>query len=234
MTHLSPDRESLLPQILSRFTPMPVVPVAHGERIETDHVYVLAVGALVGIREGRFEVTTASEREPKPIDIFFSSLAANLGEAAVGIVMSGGDGDGTLGLKAIKEHGGLTLAQVDDAFGPRHPDMPDTAITSGFVDLPLPATEMGPRLVEFARSAQLMQDMVDASGPSVEAEIHEALPEIYAILRNQVGHDFSGYKKRTFVRCSGACRSGSWRAWPPTWSCCGSIPTKWACCSATS
>ena len=74
-------------------------------------------------------------------------------------MLSGGDGDGTLGIKAIKERGGLTLAQVADGHGPSHPSMPDSAIAAGFVDFALPADEMGARLVEFARGLRLLDGM---------------------------------------------------------------------------
>jgi hypothetical protein len=78
-------------------------------------------------------------------------------------VLSGGDGDGTLGLKVIKERGGLTLAQVPDGHGPEHPAMPQTAISTGLVDFALPAGQMGGRIVEFARSQRLLDHMAKDS-----------------------------------------------------------------------
>ena len=113
--------------------------------VEIDNIYVLPADAILSIENRRLLIRkpNTTRRERKPIDIFFSALAADCGELAAGVVLSGGDGDGTLGIKAIKERGGLTLAQVADGYGPRYPDMPDSAIATGLVDFAIPANEMG-------------------------------------------------------------------------------------------
>jgi two-component system CheB/CheR fusion protein len=240
--HLSPERESLLHEVVGRYTDLNVEIAANGTPVEIDRVYVLPADAILGIEHRRLVLRRLEHgrRERKPIDIFFSALAADLGEFSAGVVLSGGDSDGTLGIKAIKERGGLTLAQVADGFGPQHPDMPDSAISTGLVDFAVPAEAMGRELVEFARSLRLPDDdtalddtAVDpaaldpaaldpatldpaapnpstldpatldpgALAPATDApSLSTARTEIYAILRNQVGHDFSGYKTRTFMR----------------------------------
>ena len=110
VTHLPPDRDSLLAEILGRATRMPVVNARDDQPVEAQHVYVLPPSAILTIREGRLRLrhTGAAERERAPIDVFFTSLAEDQGEHAIGVVLSGGGSDGTLGLKAIKENGGLT------------------------------------------------------------------------------------------------------------------------------
>jgi two-component system, chemotaxis family, CheB/CheR fusion protein len=197
VTHLSPDRESQLHDVVKRFTDMPVAIAQDGARIELGWVYVLPENALLSVEKRHLHLRkqNAFRRERKPIDIFFSSLAKDQAEYAVGIVLSGGDGDGTLGIKAIKEHGGLTLAQAADGSGPRYPDMPQTAIASGFVDLAVPAEEMGAKLVQFARGFHLRDDR-ESGNDRVQA----AQEAIYNILRKQTGHEFSGYKEKTFLR----------------------------------
>ena len=176
---------------------MPVHVAEDGTVIERDSVYVLSADSIISIHDRRLSVRkNTKHRERKPIDIFFSALAVDCGELSAGIVLSGGDGDGTLGIKAIKERGGLTLAQAGDGFGPAHPDMPESAIATGFVDLAIPVGEMGAKLAEFGRGASLPDRLT--ARPQAEAEA--ALVEIYAILRNQIGHDFSGYKNKTFIR----------------------------------
>ena len=154
VTHLNPQRESLLHQIVSRYTALGVEVAADHVRVEANRLYVLPADAILSIGQGRLEIRkpNVTRRERHPIDIFFSSLALDRGEYAAGVVLSGGDGDGALGIKAIKERGGLTMAQVADDFGPQHPSMPDTAIATGLVDFALPVEEMGARLEEFARS----------------------------------------------------------------------------------
>ena len=114
---------------------------------------------------------------------------------AIGIVLSGGGSDGTLGIKAIKEHGGLTLAQAPDGSGPRHASMPESAIASGLVDLAVPVEAMPKHLGAYVRSFGVL-DEAKANEPQAET----ARKAICAILLNQTGHDFSGYKTRTFYR----------------------------------
>ena len=201
VTHLAPDRESLLPEIVARFTPMPVLPVRDGQAVEANHVYVLPENALIDVADGVLHLRPLdpARRERKPIDIFLASLARDCGEYCAGIVLSGGDGDGTLGVKAVKERGGLTLAQVGDGGGPAHPDMPQSAIVSGMIDFAVPAEEMGARLADFARSLEAL-DGDDPARSGGEDRVADARPEIYRLLRAQIGHDFSGYKTRTFNR----------------------------------
>lgn len=171
---------------------------------------MLPADAILSIANGHLLIQTqnASRRERKPIDVFFSSLAEDQGESSVGVSLSDGDGDGTLGIKAIKEHGGLTFAQPADSFGPAHPDMPDSAISTGLVDVAMPVEQMGAKLAEFARTLPLLDQIAvnpgrDADGRSLD----EARTEIYAILRNRIGHDFGGTSpRRSCVAYGGACR----------------------------
>jgi len=202
VTHLSASHPSQLPQILSRFTGMPVHVSVDGATLRPNEVYVAPEGVVLGMANGRLRVRPAGQRrEPKPIDVFFSELARDAHELAIGIVLSGGDGDGTLGLKAIQEGAGLTLAQQGGRFGPAHPSMPDTAISSGFADFALSVEEMGGRLADYARHARLLNNIAEAAAQEGHADAErQALAEIFGLLRTQVGHDFSGYKKKTFVR----------------------------------
>lgn len=199
VTHLSPERESLLRDVLSRYTDLPVLVAEHDMKIEPDHVYVMPQNAVLTIKDGILQIG-AHKRERKPIDVFFSSLAQDQNEYAVGIILSGGDGDGTLGAKLIKEHGGFVLAQAADSSGPRNPDMPQSAITSGAVDLAIPAEQMGEKLVDFARGFGMLDHLVSAGGTDAPEDLDHAREEIYGILHRQSGHDFSGYKTKTFLR----------------------------------
>ena len=202
VTHLNPDRESILHEIIARYTSLKVQVAADGVQVGVNCVYVLPSDAVLGIKQRRLTISKPSaSRERKPIDIFFSALALDLCEYAAGAVLSGSDGDGTLGVKAIKERGGLTLAQTRNGHGPGHPSMPDSAIATGFVDLAIPAEAMGGKLVEFARGLSLLDDIADDAALGAEAvSLDTSQAEIYAILRSQVGHDFAGYKVKTFMR----------------------------------
>ncbi|TXM52308.1 CheR family methyltransferase, partial [Methylobacterium sp. WL120] len=165
------------------------------------HVYVMPAGSVMGIAGGRLTLKPLGPavREPKPVDIFLTALALDQGARAVGVILSGGDGDGAIGVKAIKEHGGLTLAQTADGYGPETPDMPISALRTGFVDFGEAAERMGDRIAaHFAANSPATQDgQTDQVAREFDAEL---LTEIFAILRSQVGHDFSGYKPSTFVR----------------------------------
>ncbi len=192
VTHLPSNRESLLAEILARATEMPVHDASDGEEVEAEHVYVLPAGAALTIGGGRLRLrwTGADEHERAPIDIFFASLAEDQAEHAIGIVLSGGGSDGTLGLKAIKEHGGLTVAQGSNTTRPRFADMPSSAVAAGFVDLLLGVEEIPQRIIDYVRH----WGRLDQQPPS------DALSKVYGLLRARTGHDFSEYKDRAFMR----------------------------------
>jgi two-component system CheB/CheR fusion protein len=196
VTHLAPKRESMLPEILARDTRMPVLVAEHDQQIRPNHVYVAPADRVLDVSKGRLGVrATAEVHERTPIDSFFATLAEDQGEYAIGIVLSGAGSDGTLGIKAIKEHGGLTLAQAADGSGPRHSSMPESAIASGLVDLAVPVESMPAQLVAYVRSFDILDKEVDK-----DEEAETIRRAICAILLNQTGHDFSGYKTRTFYR----------------------------------
>ncbi len=204
ITHLSRDRRSILHEIVRRHTVMEVRVAADDMLVERDCVYVLPSNSVLSLKQGRLKLTQLApdQREHKPIDIFFSTLAAELGERAAGVVLSGGDSDGTLGIKAIKEHGGLTLAQMPDDYGPQQPSMPESAVATGMIDHAVPVGEMGARLIAFARALERPAPAVFAIEDGVPADpaAEAARRAIYDILRAQTGHDFSGYKLKTFLR----------------------------------
>jgi two-component system, chemotaxis family, CheB/CheR fusion protein len=192
LTHLTPDRESMLPEILGRATRMPVVDARNGEKVGAEHVYVLPPSAILTIREGRLQLrrTGPADHERAPIDVFFTSLAEDQAEHAIGIVLSGGGHDGTLGLTAIKEHGGLTIAQGANITRPRFAEMPSSAVAAGIVDLELPVETISERIIGYVRNW----------GTFDTRPRGDALTTIFNLLRTRTGHDFREYKERTFRR----------------------------------
>ncbi|HEY6334512.1 MAG TPA: chemotaxis protein CheB, partial [Alphaproteobacteria bacterium] len=192
LTHLPPDRESMLSEILGRATQMSVVDARDGEKVEAEHVYVLPPSAILTIREGTLQLrrTGPTDRERAPIDVFFTSLADDQAEHAIGIVLSGGGHDGTLGLKAIKENGGLTIAQGANLTRPRFIEMPSSAVAAGIVDLELPVEDIPERIISYVRNW----------GEFVSQPPRDALATIFNLLRTRTGHDFRDYKERTFHR----------------------------------
>ena len=195
VTHLAPKRESLLPEILARDTRMPVLVAEHDQPIRRNHIYVAPADAVLHIQKGHLRIRAVGDRERTPIDSFFAALAEDQSEYAIGIVLSGSGSDGTLGIKAIKEHGGLTLAQASDGSGPRHASMPASAIASGLVDLAVPVEAMPAQLAGYVRSFELLNKAAEN-----DEQAETVRKAICAILLDQTGHDFSGYKTRTFYR----------------------------------
>ncbi len=195
--HLSADRKSLLTEIIGRWTGMDVSEAVDNELVEPNRVYVVPPGYIVTLQQGRLHLRhLASDvpREATPIDQFFDSLAADFGEDAIGIVLSGTGHDGALGLKAIKARGGLTLAQGTDGSAPQHSGMPNSAIATGAVDLIVPVQDM-PRLVMASSGNIEPVSTVDSA-----EQIDTARLSICEILRARLGHDFSQYKDKTFLR----------------------------------
>ncbi|MGK7870930.1 chemotaxis protein CheB [Falsiroseomonas sp. E2-1-a20] len=204
VTHVGASHDSALPEILRECTAMPVVPARDGEVVQPGHAYVLPNDALITLAGGRLVLRRQlpeNQRERQPIDLFFASLAEDQGETAIGIVLSGSGSDGTLGLKAIKEGGGLTIAQGKDGTVPRYPSMPNSAVASGVVDLVLPSNQIPVRLAELAQhqnGLDLAAEEDRRAGSANQAATRQ--DEISAILRMRVGHDFGGYKAKTFFR----------------------------------
>ncbi len=206
VTHMPRGYETTLPEILAHYTAMPVTNIRHREIAEPNHVYVCPSDHVVTIKDRRLILEARpSHDHGKPIDVFLGSLAEAQGENAIGVILSGGGSDGTLGIKAIKERGGLTLAQGADSgtdgSAPRQSSMPQTAIATGFVDLVLPVEAMSGRLAQFVRSPREVDGLVpQEEAPGDAAGLVEVRRTIARVLHNQVGHDFSGYKEKTFMR----------------------------------
>ena len=189
----------MLPEILSRWTRMQVQEALDGSAIAPNQILVLPSGTVAGLHGGRVslhEVRPDLPRNMTPIDVFFGSVAASLGDEAIGIILSGTGHDGALGLKAIKARGGLTLAQSSDGSKPEYPGMPDSAVAAGAVDLHVPVEEM-PRHILAAMQIR-QATAADLDRPSSDSD-HIRLA-ICGILRSRLGHDFSQYKRQTFMR----------------------------------
>lgn len=195
--HLSPDHESQLAGILQAFTAMPVVQVSTAVKVASDHVYVIAPGQRLSI-EGDRLVVSARDGSPSAgvIDHLFLSLAEDRQELAVGIVLSGSGADGTLGMRAIKERGGILLAQ--DPGEAEYDAMPRSIIATGLVDFVLPAAEMPARLAAL-RDRVPRRSLPAGHGPLPESDAR-ALQDILERLHAQMGHDFTHYKRTTLRR----------------------------------
>ena len=206
--HLAPQHASMLPEILGRRTEMPVVQANDGVSAQPDNVYVIAPGTTLGISGGSFQVASADAERHGQIDLFLRTLAEDQGERAVGVLLSGSGADGTIGLRAIKDHGGLTIAQTPETA--KYDDMPRSAIDAGLVDYVLPPEEMPAKLLDHAqgvaegRVRAVASPAVAPPAPGGESHSDEqlaaALDRVFQTLQRSTGHDFSHYKRGTVLR----------------------------------
>src|SRR5215469_14702078 len=147
--HLDPEHKSTLPELLSRNSRLPVAVVKDGMPVEAEHVYVIPPNATLTIEGTTLHLSKPDEPRGhrNPVDACFRSLAAAQGENGACVILSGTGSDGTLGLRAIKENGGLTLAQE----GAEYDGMMRSALSTGLVDFVLPVEQVAPRLVDHFR-----------------------------------------------------------------------------------
>jgi two-component system, chemotaxis family, CheB/CheR fusion protein len=197
--HLAPDRHSLLAEILGRITPMPVLEVADGLTPEPNHIYVIPPNSKLLLLEGTLRLLPREKVDGKymPADAFFASLAVDRGNKAIAVVLSGADGDGALGLMAIKAAGGVTFAQCEETA--KFDGMPSTAVATGNVDFVLPPEAIARELENLSRHALL----VGSLPPVIAEELPEqgsALETIFALLKSTAGVDFTQYKTATLNR----------------------------------
>ena len=136
--HLSPDRESLLSEILTGETQMPVTEVRDNMALEPNCIYIIPPNTKMILSEGVLHLSPREKIQGKymPVDVFFSSLAAERKSQAIAIVLSGTDGDGAVGLEEVKAAGGITFAQCEATA--EFQGMPNTAVATGQVDFILP------------------------------------------------------------------------------------------------
>ncbi len=204
--HLSPEHHSTIPELLGRGTPMKVVQARDGERVQENMVYVIPPGKHLATVDGHLRLFELERQKGRrvAVDLFFRSLADTHGPHATAIVLSGADGDGAIGLKRIKERGGLTIAQDPDEA--EHPSMPRAAIDTGMVDWVLPVREMPARLLGYHHMEQALrlppEDGPQPAAPAapVPDESETSLREVLSFLRTRTGRDFSYYKRATILR----------------------------------
>ncbi len=196
--HLDPSHESMLPELLQKVTRIPVLEITHDVKVEPDHIYVIPSNKIMIATDG---VLLLAPRPPKqnldpnmPIDRFFCSLAEVHQAHAIGVVLSGTATDGTLGLKAIKDHGGITLAQ--DEASAAFEGMPQSAAQAGVVDFVLPPDKIPAKILEITKSLAGRGDL--QLHQQIEKE--EMFKQITSLLRIKKGTDFTYYKQTTIQR----------------------------------
>jgi two-component system, chemotaxis family, CheB/CheR fusion protein len=197
--HLDPKHHSMIAELLSRKTKMPVGEVENGMKVEPDHVYVIPPDKTMAISHHAFRLgpRTTTRGVHMPIDQFMRSLAEAQGNRAVGVILSGTGSDGTLGLAEIQAQGGVTMVQ--DETTAKYDGMPRSAISAGCVDLILPPEGIAQELARLARHPYAMRQNGGKQEPPQIPE-SPALRLIYQLIRRSAGVDFTHYRQTTIRR----------------------------------
>jgi two-component system, chemotaxis family, CheB/CheR fusion protein len=195
--HLDPTHASMMVDLLAGNTAMTVREAADGMLIEREHLYVIPPGAYLSVESGMLRLSPPQARHGArlPFDFLLLSLAQAYGPRVVAVVLSGTGADGSAGVQAVKESGGLVIAQTPDEAG--FDGMPRNVIKTGCVDLVLPAAEIAHALIRHGKGeiAVSPQNALPQSDGAVDR-----LAEIIALLRKRTPHDFTLYKQGTLRR----------------------------------
>lgn len=196
--HLSPDFKSMMPELLSKHTNMPMMIAASGQVLHANHIYLMPPRTNMLIQEGTLLLSenTIEGKVHLPIDIFLCSLAKDQKHKAVGIVLSGTGSDGTRGIKALKETGGLVVVQ--EPRSAKFDGMPVSAYNTGLADILLPPKEIGESLVKFINHPLIASD--NRTLKSSLSDNVDLLAELFQLLKQQSSINFALYKASTVAR----------------------------------
>ena len=197
--HLAPTKDSMLAELLSKATSMPVREVQDGMTVEPDHVYVIPPNTALAVFHCKLRLLPRGETHSQhmPVDSFFRSLAEDQGQSAVGIILSGTGSDGSLGIRAIKAEGGIVLSQ--DEQSAKYNGMPKSAAATGVVDFILPPEKIAAELARISRHPVMTLLTAMKAGPLPSAE-EDDLNRIFMRIRTVTGVDFTYYKQTTILR----------------------------------
>jgi two-component system CheB/CheR fusion protein len=197
--HLDPNHKGMMPELLQRATCMPVAQAKNRMKVKPDCVYVIPPNRDLSILHDTLHLLElAAPRGLRlPIDFFFRALADDRREHAIGVILSGMGSDGTLGLRAIKEKGGLALVQ--DPATAKFDSMPRSVIDAGLADIIAAAEDLPQRIID--TFGQGPRSATSAVEPETETQAQKSgFDKICIVLRARTGHDFSLYKKTTVYR----------------------------------
>jgi two-component system CheB/CheR fusion protein len=199
--HLDPKHTSLLPELLSRVTALPVMEITGELPVKPNHVYIMPPKFTVVLRKGVLHLIPRIGESGKhmPIDDFFQSLALDQKGNAIGVILSGTASDGSLGVKAIKLAGGMTIVQSEDSA--EFNGMPHNAIATNQVDFILPPEDIAIKLAQIAGyPRQRNERLIDAMSITEESGQDLIIAQIFSLLKSRIGIDFTNYKQSTIRR----------------------------------
>jgi two-component system CheB/CheR fusion protein len=198
--HLDPAHKSIMSEILSRTTQMPIQEAQDGLEVKPDHAYVISPNALMTISEEKLKIVpldSGTARKHESIDHFMVSLARQYREKAIGVVLSGTASDGSLGIETIKSEGGITFAQDESA---EFTNMPRNAIATGCVDFVLPPEKIAEELSKISKHPYVLRSPPPSIAEALSGPPNPDHERIFSLLRATTGMDFAQYKKTTIER----------------------------------
>jgi len=195
--HLDPNHQSLMVELLTKHTSMPVCEVEDNMPVTPNHVYIIPPAKYLKIHQRELQLINppAKRGAETAIDNFFRSLAEDQEERAIGIILSGTGSHGTLGLQAIKANGGMAMVQSPDTA--EYERMPQNAINTGCIDYILAPEAMPEELIKYAQHAYVRGDWSPIELPETE---QDQLNRILALLRTRIKYDFRCYRKNMLLR----------------------------------
>ncbi|HKY54147.1 MAG TPA: chemotaxis protein CheB [Anaerolineales bacterium] len=195
VTHLHPEHESHMAELIQSHTQMKVEQVTKRTDIEPNRVYVIPPNKNIIVTDAHLDISDFDEPRGHrtPIDQFFRTLAKQK-HHSIAIILSGGGTDGAVGIKDIKEEGGLLMVQHPDQA--EYDSMPIAAINTGLADVVLPVEELAQKLADYVQ--QIPEVPEDAEHLSEQDQ--ETIQRILAQVHARTGHDFSQYKRSTLLR----------------------------------
>ncbi len=195
--HLSPDHKSELVELVQNYTDMQVFEIEDGMPVRPNCVYVIPPNHELGIFNGNLQLLQLTEprNHRSPIDYFFSSLAQDQSQMAIGLIFSGSGTDGSRGVCAIKSGGGMVMVQSPESA--EFDSMPQAAIKTGVVDIISSVDDMPRQLLAYALQ---ISRQGSSSSKSRTSEAASAIQKIFMLIRARTGHDFTYYKPSTIDR----------------------------------
>jgi len=196
--HLSPEHESHLAEVLQSAAAIPITQVTDRVRVVPNHVYVIPPNRSLAMADGHLALSkvTRIEERRAPVDIFFRTLAQSRMAHAVSVILSGTGADGSMGMKRVKEMGGICIVQEPNEA--EYSDMPRHSIATGLVDYALPVAEIPAKIIAYKERLSTVNIPVDSEERGETDE--RALRDIFTQLRVRTGHDFFNYKRATVLR----------------------------------
>lgn len=193
--HMVPNYKSNLVELIRRYTNIPVIEITDGIKVQINQIYVIPSHHDISFKDGHlyFKERDSSVKLNFPINNFFKTLALNAKKRTIGIILSGTGCDGTAGIVAIKNESGMIMVQNPESS--EYDGMPKSAISTGYVDYILPPAEMPSKLIDYVNKGLIVKPHTN-----LKFTDKDLLREIFLLLSNSMGHDFSQYKESTIFR----------------------------------